>query len=177
MKKLLVPLVALGLLLGAEMTLADRDDRNDRRGYDRGHDRDYRGNNGNGWGHGIQQRRWDNRRDVRRYDDRDLSISLSFGNVTRPYYGSSFGTGFGINTWSGFGSSWNRPARTYDNRQPVVIYQNQNTYINRSTPIVSRPSTFGTSLLRDVNGRCYEREFDSRGNETRLELPSAACNF
>lgn len=173
MKKLLVPLMLLGLLLGAETALADRDDR---RGYDRGHDRDYRSsyhnnhnNKGRAWGRRDAQRGWDRGRwhnDRRGQRDSDVRISLNFGSVL-PHRHSIFG--------SGFGSSWNKPARHYNKRQPVVIYQN--TYINRSTPIVSYPSTSGSSLLRDVNGRCYERSTDYRGVETRIELPASACNF
>jgi hypothetical protein len=173
MKILLIPLVALGLLLGADASFGDDRDRYDDR---RGFDRDYR-NNGNSWGRREVQRRWDSRRDVRRYNDRDVKISLSFGNTVRSYYRPpTFGYNtFGFSTFNSFGSSWRAP-HIYGNRQPVVIYQNN--YIERSAPVIisSRPLANG-SMLRDVQGRCYERRYDSYGNETRLELPSSACNF
>ena len=83
----------------------------------------------------------------------------------------------GIRSWSNYGSSWSAAPRVITrSRAPVVIYQNN--YFNRSGSVTSRlPSQSDTSLLRDVQGRCFEREYDSRGNEMRTELPSSACNF
>jgi len=58
----------------------------------------------------------------------------------------------------------------------VVVYQN--TYID-ATPRGPVTTTLhsGTNLLRDINGRCFERSFDTYGNEIRVELPASACNF
>ena len=41
-------------------------------------------------------------------------------------------------------------------------------------PVVATP---GRRLLRDLDGRCYERSLDADGNELRTELPSSACNW
>lgn len=159
---------ALVLLLGAQTSFADHNDRWDR--HDR-HDRYDRHDNGRAWG---RRDRWDRR-------DRDnVSVSLSFGTV--------FG-GVGYNDWrhrdyrratSGFGvgytTAWGAPGWGYDNR-PVIVHQN--TYVNTAprTRVVTRPGRNSTSLFRDINGRCFERYIDSRGNETRTELPASECNF
>jgi hypothetical protein len=159
---------ALVLLLGAQTSFADHNDRWDR--HDR-HDRYDRHDNGRGWGR-------HDRRD--RHDHDHVSVSLSFGTV--------FG-GAGYNDWryrdyrratSGFGvpytTAWGAPGWGYNNR-PVIVHQN--TYVNTAprTRVVTRPGRNSTSLFRDINGRCFERYIDSRGNETRTELSASECNF
>lgn len=174
MIKLVACTAALLLLLGANTTFADRDGWNDRgRGHDRGYDREWRDNRG--WN---RPGRSDWRGHDRRWNNRDnVSVSLSIGNVWgSPYYGSRSwsGVGFGYNTFDTWGyNDWR-----YRNRRPVVVYQN-NTYIEPAprTRVITRTSRSGTSLLRDVNGRCFERETDGNGNEIRTELPASACNF
>jgi hypothetical protein len=145
----------------------------------------------------------DNRNWNRNRNDRDrdrVSVNLNFGNVAgsrfRPYYRdygySSFGFGIGYNTlglgtfntfsypYGSWGySNFGYDAYHYNQRRPVVVYQN--TYIERPatrTTVITRTAPrSGTSLLRDVQGRCFEREIDKFGNETRTELPASRCNF
>jgi len=38
-------------------------------------------------------------------------------------------------------------------------------------------SVQGRHLLRDLNGKCYERQSDANGNEMRTELPPSECNW
>jgi hypothetical protein len=151
---------ALVLLLGAQTSFADHNDRWDR------HDRHDRHDNGRHLG---RQDRWD------RHDHDNVSVSLSFGTV--------FG-GVGYNDWryrdyrratSGFGIPYTT-AWGYNNR-PVIVHQN--TYVSTAprARVVTRPGRNSTSLLRDINGRCFERYIDSRGNETRTELPASECDF
>jgi hypothetical protein len=171
MNKLLACIAALLLLLGTQTALADhRDD------WNRGNSHFDRHDNGRGWD------RYDNRWD-RRSDRRDnVSISLSFGNVwPAPRYNdwryrdwdrATSGVGIAYTT------AWGAPGWGYNSRRPVIVHQN--TYINEAprTRVVTRSSrSNGSSLLRDINGRCFERETDSYGNETRTELPASACNF
>lgn len=171
MNKLLGCTAALVLLLGAQTSFADRDERWDR--HDR-EDRYERHDNGRGWGRGGGFGNNDRR-------DRDnVSISLSFGTVLGPS---------GYNDWryrdyrratSGFGvaytTAWGAPGWGYDSR-PVIVHQN--TYVNTAprTRVVTRPGRNSSSLFRDINGNCFERVIDSRGRETRTEISPSACNF
>lgn len=163
MKKLLVTAIAACLMLGSATSFADRDDA--KRWSQSRHDNGYH----RGWDRGDRwDRRWDNRRRDRDHDH--VSINLGFGNSWGyPYTGSYFG--FGVGNYS----SWHNR-----NRAPVVIYEN-NTYIERSAPrttVITRSAPrSGTSMLRDVNGRCFERQYDRNGNETRIEVSPAECNF
>jgi hypothetical protein len=163
MKKLLACTAALLLLLGTQTSFADHRDRWDR------HD------NGRGWAHGRHDRdRWERRdRDFRDH----VSVNLSFGHVLpdwryRDYHRATSGVGISYTT------TWGPPSNVYryDSR-PVIVHQN--TYINEAprTRVVTRSGRGRTSLFRDITGRCFEREIDGRGNETRTELPASACNF
>jgi hypothetical protein len=87
-----------------------------------------------------------------------VSVNLNFGSVIPDWRYRDYQR-----------ATWSAP------RSTVVVQQN--TYIN-SQPRVVSGSTYSTpSLLRDVNGRCYERSYDSRGNEVRIELSPSSCNF
>jgi len=163
MNKLFSCTAALLLLLGAQTSFAGHNDRWDR--HDR-HDRYDHHDNGRGWGRGGRGDR---------HDRDNVSISLSFGTV--------FGAA-GYNDWryrdyrratSGFGVPYTT-AWGYDNR-PVIVHQN--TYVNTAprTRVVTRPGRNSTSLFRDIDGNCFERVIDSRGNETRTELAPSECNF
>jgi hypothetical protein len=169
MNKLLTCTAALVLLLGAQTSFADRGDRWDR--HDR-HDRYDHHDNGRGWGRGG---RWD------RHDRDNVSVSLSFGTILggsgyndwryRDYRRATSGVGIGYTT------TWGAPSWGYNNR-PVIVHQN-NTYVNAAprTRVVTRPGRNSSSLFRDIDGNCFERVIDSRGNETRTELPPSECNF
>lgn len=95
--------------------------------------------------------------------------SMYYSSGISPYYGSSFYNSY---RYSPFPS---RTTVVY--RQPRVVYVNNpapvTTRVIRSTP-VARPER---SLLRDLDGNCFERNFDDLGNEIRTQLPASACNF
>lgn len=177
MKTLLAFTATLLLLLGSQLSFADPRDgwKQDRDRYDR-HD------NGRGWAHGRRDRDYDRRDwDRRDRDRRDrVSVNLNFGNVYpdwryRDYRRATSGLGIAYTT------TWGAPVNVwrYNDRRPVIVHQN--TYINAApsttTRVVRRPGRNSTSLFRDINGRCYERQIDSRGSETRIELPASDCNF
>ena len=46
-----------------------------------------------------------------------------------------------------------------------------------SYPYSPPPAVAGRRLLRDVEGRCYEIDTDTAGNEYRTELPPNVCNW
>ncbi len=180
MKKLLSCTAALLLLLGTQTAFADHRDR----GWDRDNSRYDRHDNGRGnsWGN--------NRRDERRWNRRDrdnVSLSFSFGNVWpdyryRDWNRATSGLGIAYTTaWGAPYDSWGYDSynsyNSYNNRRPVIVHQN--TYINEAprTRVVTRTPSSRTSLFRDRNGRCFEREFDSNGNESRIELPASECDF
>ncbi len=176
MNKLLVCTTTLFLVLGTGATLAD--------------DR-HRGDRDTGYDHRDERR--DERYDNRRHDRANVSYNVNFVNSVgfgnqrwrQDYHDrrwNNFGAGigyttFGVNSFDSWGSPYSNWG--YNNRQPVVVYQN--TYIDNPTPrttVITRSAPrSGTSLLRDVHGRCFERETDRYGNETRTELPASACNF
>ncbi|HEY0961681.1 MAG TPA: hypothetical protein VGE69_04925 [Pseudomonadales bacterium] len=170
MKKLLACAAALLLVLGTQTAAADPHDRGDR---GRSHKWDHH-DNGRGWAHGRRNHHGhyrDRDRDRDRGHDH-VSVNLSFGNVIpdwryRDYQRAT--SGFGI----GYTTTWGAPR--YRSGNTVIV--NQNTYINNEPRVVHRSTRNSTSLLRDVSGRCYERSYDSRGNEIRIELPSSNCNF
>lgn len=180
-KSLLFAIAALGLLLGTLEAQAD-----DRRGFDRGRgqdrnfNRDHRGFNPPGFNRNWNNRNWNNRGyDRRDYSRRNVSINLNINDrwrpAWRPYTYSSFGYSVGFGSWGSGFSAWSAPVVVSPRvRQPTVVYQN--TYVNSAPASVSTYGT-GTSLLRDINGRCFERSYDSQGVETRIELPPSACNF
>jgi len=47
----------------------------------------------------------------------------------------------------------------------------------QTTPATPIGSVQGRHLLRDLNGKCYERQTDANGNEMRTELPPSECNW
>lgn len=167
MNKLIACTAAAVLLaLGAQTASADHRDR-----WDRGHSHYDHPGKGRGWAHG---RRNHAPVRVRDHDHDRVSINLNIGNAApdwryRDYERATSGLGISYTTTWG-APSWNR-------RGGDTVIVHQNTYINNEPRVVHRTTRNTTSLLRDVSGRCYERSFDSRGNETRIELPSSNCNF
>lgn len=163
MNKIIACAAACLLLLGAETASADRDHR-----WDRGHSHYGHHDRGRGWGHGH--------RNHGHYRDRDrVSVSVNIGNVIpdwryRDYRRATSGLGIAYTTtWGAPYNNWNRRGNT------VIVHQN--TYVNNEPRVIHRSTRSTTSLLRDVNGRCFERSYDSRGVETRIELPASNCNF
>jgi hypothetical protein len=156
MNKAFKLLLAIGLVLGSSLSLADH------REYDRGYNR--------GWS--MHDSGWNSRND-------SWSVGISIGN-TIPFYPNRYDSGypFVFNPSLGFISRSSLPyTRSYRQDRTVII---NNTYID-STPttriIESTAVEPGTSLLLDRYGRCWERETDRYGDETRRELPATKCDF
>ena len=104
-----------------------------------------------------------------------VSVSLNFNSVPdwryRDYQRATSGLGIAYTT------TWGAPYNTWNRRGGNTVIVHQNTYVNNEPRVVHRSTRNTSSLLRDVNGRCFERNVDSRGNETRIELPASNCNF
>lgn len=150
MNKFLACAAACLLMAGAQTASADHR-------WDRGHSHYHH----HGKGHGHHHHR----------DHDRVSVRVNIGNVIpdwryRDYRRATSGLGIAYSTT--WGPAYNRGGNT------VIVHQN--TYVNPEPRVIHR-STSSTSLLRDINGRCFERRYDSRGNETRIELPPSSCNF
>lgn len=155
MNKLITCAAACLLLLGAETASADHRDHR----WDRGHS--HRSHHDRGHGH----------RNVHHHDR--VSVNLNIGNVIpdwryRDYRRATSGVGIAYTT------TWGAPP-VYGRGNTVIVHQN--TYVNNEPRVIHRSTRSSTSLLRDVSGRCFERSYDSRGVETRIELPASNCNF
>jgi len=118
------------------------------------------------------------------------SVNLNFGNA--PYR-----SGIGSNLQ--YNNAWNHftpyPVINTHTRiitsQPTVVYVKESSPY--SVPVVSRSSvstttyrsasgsrnsgTAGRNLLKDLQGNCFERSYDSRGRENRVQLPDTACSW
>ena len=138
---------------------------------------DHRGNN-RGWGNG---RGWNHPG----YNSSRTTWSVNV-NLGTGYYGgrSGYRTAYNyypnvngriFNSSLGYISLDGLRYNNYYNPRPVIIQQN--TYVRQSAPVTVRSSRVNRSLFRDRYGRCYEREYDRYGNESRIELPASACNF
>ena len=51
------------------------------------------------------------------------------------------------------------------------------TYTQTTPAAPVGSSVQGRHLLRDLSGKCYERQTDANGNEMRTELPASECNW
>lgn len=63
-----------------------------------------------------------------------------------------------------------RPART------VVIQPRHEVTVIRSEPRITTSAAYNRRLIRDLDGRCYERQLVN-GTELRTELDPAECDF
>lgn len=91
------------------------------------------------------------------------SVNLNLGNS---WFGNSYSYGIGYN-------SWYRPLSTHTTHTRVVVREPSVVVVRE--PVQVRHS--GRSLLRDLEGNCFERSTDDRGNEVRIQLPDRACDF
>lgn len=164
MKKLVACTAALLLLLGTQTASADHRDR-----WDRGHSRHDHHYQHPGRGLALGHRKHD------RHDR--VSVNLNIRTIPdwryRDYYRATSGLGIAYTT------TWGAPYNTWNPRGGNTVIIHQNTYVDNSPRVVRRTTTTRgtTSLLRDVEGRCFERSVDGRGVETRIELPASNCNF
>ncbi|HJP35355.1 MAG: hypothetical protein QF609_09295 [Gammaproteobacteria bacterium] len=59
---------------------------------------------------------------------------------------------------------------------PRVVYVPQPTYVvPRVSYAPQAHAPVGRRLLRDIDGNCFERKVDARGNELRTQLAAAEC--
>lgn len=115
----------------------------------------------------------------------NISISPRYGRPYAHYGAPQIYTGIGL----GFGAGWyaNQFYGPYDRwdyspARPLVI--ERNTIIEkRDRDVVEDEEGSGyeretpaSSLLRDLQGRCYERTYE-RGVEHRVELDATECDF
>lgn len=91
------------------------------------------------------------------------SVNLNLGNS---WYGNSYSYGVGYN-------SWHRPLSTHTTHTRVIVREPSVVVVRDPTQV--RHS--GRSLLRDLEGNCFERSTDDQGNEVRIQLPDRACDF
>lgn len=151
---------AFVLTMAANASLADRDG-------DRGRGSSYRGR-----------------------DRGDVTVNIFGGarniyrtpnrNINRWSIHNTWGYGVGYSSFGGnYFLNYGYPYSPWNYNPPVVV--EKHIHIENSTPrsrarvYSNRP--IGTSLLRDLDGRCWERDVDGQGNEMRTELDPSECNF
>lgn len=115
---------------------------------------------------------YSNRHRGNRYDAGSFVGGLILGSIFSSSYSNR-----------NFNSSYNRSYNTtYVVRNPPVIHSREVVYVNSpvvynsQVPVSQAPPT-GRSLLRDLQGNCFERNIDAQGNEVRVQLEDQACNF
>jgi hypothetical protein len=120
-----------------------------------------------------------------RYRQDNWSVSLNLGSA---WVGSSVYSGFGSQYYGA--TVLGNPYIPYRNRTTVIYSQPSVVYVNDSPRVTGHVSEYASeyvsrnvsaipsrNLLRDIHGDCYERSYDDRGRETRIQLPTSACNF
>lgn len=112
----------------------------------------------------------------------------------RPYRNDGWSVSLNLGSaWAGTGAWYGLtgyPYAPYRNRTSVIYAQPTVVYVNDSSRVAGRVSGRAServverssprparSLLRDIHGDCWERTYDSRGVESRMQLPDSACNF
>lgn len=130
--------------------------------------------------------------------------SGSFYRNYNPYhYGYGRGRGFGVSyghyyprhryrRWDSgsfvgglvLGSLISQPRRSHRHyetvtyRRPVTTTRTREVvYVNRSEQGSNVPVASGRRLLKDLEGNCFERIIDDQGNEIRVQLDVAECQF
>ncbi len=150
MKYLAIAMTALILALGSQAAFA--------RDHGNGHGYGGHGYGGHGYGH---------------------------SSYIRPYYGSRHGHHNSHNAEYLIGglalgailtSSYYRTPRYiesgYYETQRAVSYPAERIVYRSAAPAVA-----GRRLLRDLEGRCWEKQLDDRGDELRIELPAEECDW
>jgi hypothetical protein len=170
--------------------------RNSSRHYNRHSDRDYRGdyrrsyrpsfssgfNSYRGYRNSYRNSYRSAFRSYRNYN-RGSYAGLSYGYRT-PYYGrrNSYSGGdflggllVGSVLTSAVSSSYYSPPRQHTTIvRPVV---RSNVVVVREQSARSVPASAGRSLLRDLQGNCFERFTDEQGNQVRIQLEASECDF
>jgi len=188
--RVLLLLSALGMALATGNASADPVHRsNGSRFFNNGHgfnngfnihfsyNRNNRFNSRNSWNRNFRRNDiYGSRYNYRPYRHNGWSASLNYGTGYNTWYGTSLLAGIG----AGYAYTPWRNQTTVVYTQPRVVYVNDSSRVTGRVieRVVDRPSAGpARSLLRDIHGDCYERAYDSRGVETRVQLPASACNF
>ena len=107
------------------------------------------------------------------------SISVNLGSGYYPGYNigySSYPGYAGNSAYRNYGNAVRYPRTPAVNHTTVIYQQPSVVYVNEPTSRVSSQRA-EPGLLRDINGNCFERSYDSQGRENRRRLPDSACNF
>jgi len=87
------------------------------------------------------------------------SVNLNLGNS---WYGNSITYGIG-----------SRPFSSHTTHTRVIVREPSVVVVREPAQIIQK----GRSLLRDLEGNCFERSTDDLGNEIRIQIPGSECNF
>ncbi len=105
-------------------------------------------------------------------------------HVVRSRGGLYSGLGWGLGLGIGYGIGYNAFGPRYYGYPygdyyypPREVIVEHNTYIEQPDSAPNPRPRSETSLLRDLQGHCYQRTFDQNGNELRTELDPSECNF
>jgi hypothetical protein len=108
-----------------------------------------------------------------------VNVVIAPRRYVRPYApvvstAIGFGIGYSAGLYAGYPYSWWDP---YPSRPVVVEHRTvieHRDYDDDVVTYTNRPSE--RSMLRDLQGRCYERSYEN-GREVRVEVDPSACNF
>ncbi|MEI7949147.1 MAG: hypothetical protein WCI66_02750 [Gammaproteobacteria bacterium] len=89
-----------------------------------------------------------------------IGMGIGYSAFGAPYYGHPYGYPYG--------------GHYYPSREVIVEHNTYSEQPETSSVPIHRNET---SLLRDLQGRCYQRTYDQHGNELRTELDPSDCNF
>jgi hypothetical protein len=120
------------------------------------------------------------------YNTYNSTYNSTYNPYGNPYRGNGWSVNLNLgNSWNGF-SSFYSPLHTQTTRtrviytQPTVVVvdggSRSTSYVN-STTADNYSDTYQRSLLRDLDGNCFERSYDDQGREIRIQLPNEECNF
>jgi hypothetical protein len=125
-----------------------------------------------GRGHRNQNHHWDDGRhnSWNNHNRGQRHSSRNRNNST--HISLNFGSYFGSRLYSDLGRNYRSPSLGY---RPSRVIHYETPRVNRAYS--TRQTSPRRSLLRGVNGYCYERWYNSNGEEVREEVDSSACNF
>jgi hypothetical protein len=186
LKRVLLSLSIIGALIISQATWADN--RNNRRGYGtyssgqynygNSYRNNYRGNRrANSYHYGSSGRNH-NRKYGRGYSS---GFNFSYGHYYsrhRRYNSGSFLGGLVLGSLFNSSRPSSRNIETVVYRSPPTISTREIVYVDQEqTRSAAAPVASGRRLLRDLEGNCFERIVDKKGDEIRVQLEAQECNF